>query len=525
MRRRTLGGYADGAPLVFHIDAFTLGLSPRTATRSFTGNPAGVVFLTSIPIPTTSTHNCNGKGGGSSSADGGGTTGIDVLRDTEALAPPFWMAAVAMELATPVTAFLAPYADGSFAIRWYTSGGAELGLCGHASLAVVGALWRGGVLPPSDLQGSVRLRSVKSGVLSARRVVVAEGATAADGDSFSFPAIPSTSLTSGGYSTSLPPPVGEEWFELKFPLDPPAAIDNEGGGAAGLLSQLGVALGVGPLTYRTHNDAADVAVAAGSVEVDAASAADSSAISTTPTVLLSGTDDPASLDVHFLGRCRFNDIVLHVSPAVFARLSPDFAALSGIDARIITVTTSAVAAVSITTTASTPAEGVSTSVSGGNDDGAASILNTGSGFDIVSRCFAPRSGTNEDYVCGSAHCQLASYWTPILLRSRAAGNLPPLPVWEKEWPGNKPGNNSSSVSPSDHRQLLCSDAAPPLWIRAYQASSRGGELHMRLLPRDANSSVGGGGATTSSAGGGGVLLRGRIQVVRSGAWRGAWPPR
>jgi PhzF family phenazine biosynthesis protein len=58
------------------------------------------------------------------------------------------------------------------------------------------------------------------------------------------------------------------------------------------------------------------------------------------------------------------------------------------------------------------------------------------GFDIVSRFFAPAAGVNEDPVTGSAHCALAPYW---------AGKL-----------------NKSS-------------------LRAYQASSRGGELRLQNL--------------------------------------------
>jgi PhzF family phenazine biosynthesis protein len=36
------------------------------------------------------------------------------------------------------------------------------------------------------------------------------------------------------------------------------------------------------------------------------------------------------------------------------------------------------------------------------------------GYDIVSRCFAPRVGINEDPVTGSMHCLLVAYWGPRL---------------------------------------------------------------------------------------------------------------
>ncbi|RHN79692.1 putative trans-2,3-dihydro-3-hydroxyanthranilate isomerase [Medicago truncatula] len=37
-----------------------------------------------------------------------------------------------------------------------------------------------------------------------------------------------------------------------------------------------------------------------------------------------------------------------------------------------------------------------------------------SGFDFYSRFFAPKIGVNEDLVCGSVHCGLASYWSKKL---------------------------------------------------------------------------------------------------------------
>jgi PhzF family phenazine biosynthesis protein len=38
------------------------------------------------------------------------------------------------------------------------------------------------------------------------------------------------------------------------------------------------------------------------------------------------------------------------------------------------------------------------------------------GYDIVSRCFAPRVGINEDAVTGSMHCVLVAYWAPRLAK-------------------------------------------------------------------------------------------------------------
>jgi PhzF family phenazine biosynthesis protein len=75
--------------------------------------------------------------------------------------------------------------------------------------------------------------------------------------------------------------------------------------------------------------------------------------------------------------------VLELTSADAVRaLEPDFAALARVDARAFIVTSS------------------------------------GDGMhDIVSRVFGPRVGINEDPVTGSAHCTLATYWTPRLNRS------------------------------------------------------------------------------------------------------------
>jgi PhzF family phenazine biosynthesis protein len=44
-----------------------------------------------------------------------------------------------------------------------------------------------------------------------------------------------------------------------------------------------------------------------------------------------------------------------------------------------------------------------------------------SGFDFVSRFFAPRLGVDEDPVCGSAHCCLGPYWSDRLGKTDLVG--------------------------------------------------------------------------------------------------------
>jgi predicted PhzF superfamily epimerase YddE/YHI9 len=62
-------------------------------------------------------------------------------------------------------------------------------------------------------------------------------------------------------------------------------------------------------------------------------------------------------------------------------------------------------------------------------------------FDFISRFFAPRVGVNEDSVTGSAHCCLGPYWSKILGKTE---------------------------------------------LRAYQASARGGEVRVQVLPTAVN---------------------------------------
>lgn len=99
------------------------------------------------------------------------------------------------------------------------------------------------------------------------------------------------------------------------------------------------------------------------------------------------------------------DMVVHLAPAAFEALQPDFAKIAAIPgARILTVTTRGGKA-----------------AEGAQRGGLNAALNghPTSAYDIVSRCFQPRNGVPEDPVCGAAHCQLASFWM-----SRAVGAEP-----------------------------------------------------------------------------------------------------
>lgn len=86
-------------------------------------------------------------------------------------------------------------------------------------------------------------------------------------------------------------------------------------------------------------------------------------------------------------------------------------------------------------------------------------------FDFVSRFFAPAAGIDEDPVTGSAHCALGPYWAARLGRSE---------------------------------------------LRAFQASKRGGSLHVRVDNDRDRVYVGGLAVTT---------LRGELPIERSSALR------
>src|SRR5438270_3023010 len=98
------------------VDAFT--------DRPFTGNPAAVLVLDSVPSDE-------------------------------------WMAAVARETNLSDTGFVVceDLADADFRLRWFTRGAVEVDLCGHATLASAHCLFEDGVAGP------IRF-ATRSGVLS-----------------------------------------------------------------------------------------------------------------------------------------------------------------------------------------------------------------------------------------------------------------------------------------------------------------------------------------------------------------------
>lgn len=84
--------------------------------------------------------------------------------------------------------------------------------------------------------------------------------------------------------------------------------------------------------------------------------------------------------IQFLGKNTYDYLVVLEKEEDVTQFKPDFNRLSAIDCRGLIV----------------------------------SAPSSRSGYDIVSRFFAPACGINEDPVTGSAHCTLAPYWSGVL---------------------------------------------------------------------------------------------------------------
>jgi PhzF family phenazine biosynthesis protein len=89
----------------------------------------------------------------------------------------------------------------------------------------------------------------------------------------------------------------------------------------------------------------------------------------------------------YVGRTRFDYVVEAASEEAVRALKPDFNALRRLKARGVIVTS----------------------------------RSSGSGYDFVSRFFAPAFGIDEDPVTGSAHCCLGPYWKERLGRDNLTG--------------------------------------------------------------------------------------------------------
>src|SRR5262249_61447813 len=104
----SIAGAESSGTVVIQVDVFT--------DEPYTGNPAGVCIL-------------------------------DQSRDD------IWMSRVAREIACPNTAFVQHRPEGNgLDLRWFTAGGIEVDLCGHATLATAHVLYQQKVLSEAGPQ-------------------------------------------------------------------------------------------------------------------------------------------------------------------------------------------------------------------------------------------------------------------------------------------------------------------------------------------------------------------------------------
>ena len=96
-----------------------------------------------------------------------------------------------------------------------------------------------------------------------------------------------------------------------------------------------------------------------------------------------GLVDALGCDLRWCGRTAYDYLIEVANEAVVRGVKPDFRALSELPVRGVIVT-----------------------------------ARSNSGYDFVSRFFAPAAGVPEDPVTGSAHCSLAPYWVAQLGRNR-----------------------------------------------------------------------------------------------------------
>jgi PhzF family phenazine biosynthesis protein len=106
-----------------------------------------------------------------------------------------------------------------------------------------------------------------------------------------------------------------------------------------------------------------------------------------PTEVPSGLLQALGITATYVGKNRFDYLIEVPSEDIVRNIVPNFSLLAAVPARGIIVTSRA----------------------------------TSSGYDFVSRFFAPQVGVNEDPVTGSAHCTLAPYWSKKLGKDEMVG--------------------------------------------------------------------------------------------------------
>jgi PhzF family phenazine biosynthesis protein len=168
-----------------------------------------------------------------------------------------------------------------------------------------------------------------------------------------------------------------EGFELRW-FTPAVEVDLCGHATlatAHALWTTGIAESGPPLRFHTRSGILTCTRTDGFIELDFPSLPASAASPEHGLLDALGVDDP-----EFVGKTRFDYLVVLDSPEKVRSLRPEFRKLAAVPAR----------GVIVTARCHEPP------------------------YDFISRFFAPAVGVDEDPVCGSAHCCLAPFWAERL---------------------------------------------------------------------------------------------------------------
>jgi len=326
----------EAGPRCWQVNAFSFA-SP--CERHMSGNPACVVVLRATGL----------------SAD-----------DASLFPASDAMAAFAAEMRQPATVFVAPLADGAFAVRYFTVSG-EIPLCGHASLAAAHTLWASGQLPAAAVQDTLALHTRAGLIVQLRCVEQPGGAAVGNRGRYSIRlnAVPHIPLPDFAWRGTPVTPALARALQLEEAQLQPLSPD---GSRSGLL-------------FVGSNGPNDVLVAL-SPDLFAAAKPD-------PSVLLSEVFKGARIvSLSTTGRWSSSDAdtaATHGSAAALKSMQlrhPDASALP-------------------------PATGYGSAAEAGSAAAGDACGLWWDTADIVSRCF---NADGEDPVCGAAHAGIIPFW-------------------------------------------------------------------------------------------------------------------
>lgn len=175
----------------------------------------------------------------------------------------------------------------------------------------------------------------------------------------------------------------ENRFELRW-FTPEVEVDLCGHAtlaAAHALWEGGIASTSGQIAFETKSGTLRCGSSGGKIEMDFP------AVGVTECAAPGDLLESLGVEGEFVGRTKFDHVVVVKSEEMVRGARPDFARLGGVATRGVMLT----------------------------------ARSSDARFDFVSRFFAPGVGINEDPVTGSAHCTLGPYWGDQLNKERLRG--------------------------------------------------------------------------------------------------------